>query len=136
MTVKKNNRLIFDLAAILLIIILSVRAEAMQKKNILRVRFQTAFVKPSTSDTVLNVYYKLEVNRPPVNFHGFDLRFIFENAKIQPVPMNLDFFSGTACTNADYAHGTAVPPDEYRVQVLSSANLEHRIGYYSRFATL
>lgn len=126
MTVNKNNRLIFSIAVLLLIFFISVTGEAAQKRNILRIRFQTAIVKSTTVDTVLNVYYKLEVGRSPVNFNGFDCRFIFENTKIQPVPMDKQsgFFDGTASANADFTHGTAVPPDEYRVQVLSSHMLD------------
>lgn len=125
MTVNKNCRLIFDLAVLLLIIFISAKSESAQKKNVLRIRFQTAFVKSTTLDTVLNVYYKIEVGRSPVNFHGYDCRFVFEKTKIGPVPMNKDFFAGTASANADYAHGSVVdPPGEYRVQVLSGANLD------------
>ena len=126
MTVKKNYRLIFDLAVLLLIMMFSVKAESAQKKNILRVRFQTAYVKKTTIDTVLSVSYKLQVGRPPINFNGFDCRFIFENTKIAPIPMDKQsgFFDNTACANADFTHGTVVPPDEYRVQVLSGTMLD------------
>lgn len=126
MIVNKNHRRIFNAAVLLLIFFISLKSEAAQKKNILRIRFQTAIVKSTTLDTVLNVYYKIEVGRPPVNFDGFDCRFIFENTKIQPVPMDKQsgFFDGTASANADFTHGTAVPPDEYRVQVLSSHMLD------------
>jgi hypothetical protein len=123
MTVNNNNRVIGHLTVMVLLGCLSSLGFA-AGKNILRIHFQTAFVKPSTQDTVLNVYYKLEIGRPPVKFNGYDCRFIFENTKIQPVPMKLDFFSGTASQYADFANGVANPPDEYRVQVLSTAMLD------------
>ena len=118
MTVKKKNRPALFLTVLLLVLCIGSAAHG-QKKNVLRIRFQTAAVYPSTTDTTLNVYYKLEVGRPPVNFHGFDCRFIYENTKIGPINMDQQngYFAGTACANSAFAHGTVVPPDEYRVQV-------------------
>jgi len=119
MTVKMNNRRIFSLSVLLFIIFITGSIFA-QKKNILHIHFETATVKTNTTDIVLKVFYTLEAPKP-VSFRGFDCRFIYENTKIQPVT---SFFDGTACEFADNAHGTYVPPDEYRVQVLSGSMLD------------
>ncbi len=125
MTVKKKKRQILSLTILLLAFCVGHQAFA-QKKNVLRIRFQTAIISPSTIDTTLNVYYTLEVAKPPVNFTAFDCRYAFENTKIQPINMDEQggFFVGTACANADFAHGTFVPPGEYRVQVDGSTMLD------------
>src|SRR5579864_6157282 len=120
MTVKKNSRRIFFQTAVLLVFLVAVSAFATPKKNILHVHFQTTVVKPGTTDIVLKVFYQLEAPNP-VSFRGFDCRYIYENTKIQPVTT---FFDGTACQYAGNAHGTFVPPDEYRVQVLSGSMLD------------
>ena len=121
MTVKKNNRLIFDLAAILLIILLSVKAESAQKKNILRVRFETATIKKDVSDIVLNVFYKIEALRSPVNFHGYECRFSYDQTKIRP---NTVFFDGTASQGGTGGGNNVVATGEYRIELLSTHTLD------------
>ena len=122
MTVKKNKRRVLSQTVILFMLLLTLPVSAAQKKNILHIRFQTVTIKPSTSDIVLNVFYKLEALRSPVFFHGFECRYVYDQTKIRP---NTAFFDGTASANADIKGANDdVPADEYRVEVLSGSSLD------------
>lgn len=121
MTVKKNNRPILSLTVLLFVFQFAIGANAAQLKNILRIRFETVKIKPSVSDIVLNVYYKLEVHKP-VNFHGFECRYSYDAQKLRP---NTVFFDGTACQSAEIkGANNIIDIGEYRVEVLSGSSLD------------
>jgi len=138
MTVNRNNRLIL-IAVLVFLTAASAFSFAAVKKNILRIHFQTAVVKKTTIDTILNVNYKLEINNPPVTFRGFDCRFIFEDTAIAPIPMDQQngLWTGTACANAFIHEGTRpAGSQEYRVEVLSDKSLDttNKILFQIRYA--
>src|SRR5258708_1459552 len=99
MTVNMKSRFF---CAVLFIVLSLVGSVSAQKKNILRVRFETAKVKENTKDIVLSIFYKLEAPKP-CNFHGYQLRFNYEKQWITPTTT---FFEGTASQYASFAHGT------------------------------
>ncbi len=121
MTVNKKNRSILFLTVLLFVFSLTSLAFG-EKKNILRIHFQTITVKPSTTDIVLNVTYKIEAARSPVFFHGFECRYFYDQTKIRPTDK---FFDGTASQNADFKGSGGDPTiGEYRIEVLSSSSLD------------
>ncbi|MFI5264088.1 MAG: hypothetical protein ACHQM6_06205, partial [Candidatus Kapaibacterium sp.] len=88
---KKNNCSIL-ISAVLLFSFTLINSGFAQKKNILRIHFETARVKQGTSTVFLNVYYKIEGTKP-YNFTGFECQYNYDQTKIRPTNT---FFDGTA----------------------------------------
>jgi hypothetical protein len=114
MTVNKKNRSITYLSVVLSLCVSCPSLFAVGK-NILRIHFQTAMVKPGTTDIVLNAYYKIQASRP-YTFTGFDYAFNYEQTAISPIQA---FYDGTACANAALAiiHGNDPAHQIYHVIV-------------------
>lgn len=120
MTVNMNNRLVFLLTVLLFVFVLN-ESEAAQQKNALRLRFETAKIKKGVSDIVLNVFYKIEALRSPVNFHGYECRFSYPQDQIRPVTT---FFDGTASQNGTGGGNNVPNVGEYRIELLATSTLD------------
>jgi len=84
MTVNKNNCWLIRLAVLLLLGSIASDSHAQLKRNVLHIHFQTAVIKPTTTDTVLSAYYRIE-SYSPFTFTGFDYGFNYDNTKLAPV---------------------------------------------------
>jgi hypothetical protein len=123
MTVKKNNRRILFLTVTLFAFLTSGSVFA-AGKNILRIHFETAKVKPGTTDVVLNVFYKIDIGRP-LNFYEFNCRINYDQNWLRP---STAFFDGTACDlaalNGNAHYSSDVANDNFDVLVLNSGLLD------------
>ena len=89
-------------------------SKAQQKKNILHVHFQVrhltdSMLKADAGSESFSVTYRVECNRPPCKFHGFQLNLVFDQIRLSPNGGNAAYFDGSASVNAAIHQSSYTP---------------------------
>jgi hypothetical protein len=99
-----NIRIHRILLSVAILGVFSVYGKAQQKINILHVHFQVrhftdSILKADANNESFAVTYRVECNRPPCKFHGFQLNLVFDKIKLAPNGGSA-YYDGSASANA------------------------------------